>query len=504
MFVNRYQYFCLIVFLFTHFRSSVAQDISSDFLIYEDIVISHDYGCAWRSNTTFKPFQWKDINKAFLYDSDPFSIDWLNYFKSSCVQNNINSSDIENNLQCNIWFGSWFQYSYGDGARFQNDATTLYGYFHFQYKINFKAWLYPRITTNRYSIYHYTGKPRPNRRLGFNTGETDMAGIGYFSDWIQTWIGRGRQNWGALALDNIALSEKSAAYDHITLQLNFNNLKLRYFHGYLETLENYNHRYISGRGIEYNNNCNLIIGAHEVVIYSGENRLIDIAYFNPIATHLEIELNQRDNRPGGTGGGNAIWQMAFDWMPIKRLRFSCNILADEVVLDDFEREAGKPHALAYQGRIAWSDIFKQYSYTVYTEFTQIGTYTLRHEDGANNFISRDLPLGSELGSDGDKWLIGTRIITPWRWISTLSFGQQRNGEENILQNMYKPVPQLINTPFPSGIKETTKIFRWNIGWYPKNNIIIKLQSQFADSNLNGNQNYLILSINAYLPTYFEL
>ena len=96
-----------------------------------------------------------------------------------------------------------------------------------------------------------------------------MAGIGYFSDWIQFWFGRGRQNWGTMSLDNLALSEKSAAYDHGTLQLRFNDLRLRYFHGYLETLENSNNRYITGRGIEYNNKYNLVIGAHEIIVQTG-------------------------------------------------------------------------------------------------------------------------------------------------------------------------------------------------------------------------------------------
>ena len=307
-----------------------------------------------------------------------------------------------------------------------------------------------------------------------------------------------------MAVDNLALSEKSAAYDHGTLQLKFNNLRLRYFHGFLETLENSNNRYITGRGIEYNNKRNLVIGAHEIVIYSGEDRPMDIAYFNPIASHLEVELNQRDNRPGGTGGGNAVWQLSLDWMPIKGLRFSGNILADEIVIDDFEREEGKPHALAYQGRLAWSDFFRQILFTVFTEYTQVGTYTLRHENGENNFVSRDLPLGTELGSDGDCWQIGARIVTPWRMITTISFGKERSGEQTILENPYEPYDQFVDVPFPSGDVHKTAFFRWEAIWSPRSNITIKLQSQLGDSNLNKNRNYLLITLDAYLPTFFEL
>jgi len=491
-------YLSLVTFL-------AAQDISSDFLPSRYLQILHDHGVNWKSNSSFKPYQWDSISELITSDSNQITIEWMAHdLKSSRIQRIVRSRNAENELQCNAWFGTLLQYSDGEGEEFQDGSTTLYGYFHFSYRNNFRGWLYPRITTNQYSIPHYTGNPRPNRRAGFNTGETDMAGIGYFGDWLQAWVGRGRQNWGAMSLDNLALSEKSAAYDHGTLQLRFNNVRLRYFHGYLEILENSNNRYITGRGIEYNNKRNLVIGAHEIVIYSGEDRPMDIAYFNPIATHLEVELNQRDNRPGGTGGGNAIWQLALDWMPIKGLRFSGNILADEIVIDDFEREEGKPHALAYQGRLAWSDFFRQILFTVFTEYTQVGTYTLRHEDGGNNFVSRDLPLGTELGSDGDCWQIGARIVTPWRMITTLSFGKERSGEQSILKNPYEPYDQFVDVPFPSGDVHETAFFRWEAIWSPRSNVTIKLQSQLGDSKLNENRNYLLISLDAYLPTFFEL
>ena len=54
-------------------------------------------------------------------------------------------------------------------------------------------------------------------------------------------------------------------------------------------LENIN-RYITARGFEWTNKKSLIIGFSETVIYSGENRQFDIGYFNPISSHLEIEL----------------------------------------------------------------------------------------------------------------------------------------------------------------------------------------------------------------------
>jgi len=489
-------YSCAIVF---------SQDIPDSYFPSKYLQIFHDYGYLWQTNSSFKPYQWKSIYKLSIEDSNQLVLKWLHEdLKTYETKRIISSKNAENKLQCDVLFGTLLQYSDGEGSKFQEGSTTLYSYLYFRYNNHFKAWLYPRITTNQYSLPHYTGKPRPNKRAGFDTGETDMAGLGYFSNWVQIWFGRGRQNWGAFELDNVALSEKSAAYDHGTLQFIFNNLRLRYFHGYLESLENYNHRYITGRGIEYNNQQNLVLAAHEVVIYSGVDRPLDIAYFNPISTHLEIELNEYDNHPGDTNGGNAIWQLAADWMPRNGIRFSGNMLADEIALDKIERNAGKSHALAFQGRIALSSIVKRFAYTAFVEYTKVGTYTFRHGNGSNNFISRNIPLGTEIGSDSDQSIVGVRIITPLRWITTIRIGNQRKGERTILKDPYEPWDQFIRVSFPSGDVERSHFVRWETDWVPRRNMRINLQSQICKSNLRGNQNYMIISLDVYLPMQFEI
>ena len=100
-------------------------------------------------------------------------------------------------------------------------------------------------------------------------------------------FGRGRQSWGAGNEIQLAISEESNSYDYGMLDLDFDRLKVRYFNGYLETDSNAVNRYITGRGIEWNNNRNLLFSLSEIIIYSGKNRPIDFSYFNPISTILK-------------------------------------------------------------------------------------------------------------------------------------------------------------------------------------------------------------------------
>ena len=85
-------------------------------------------------------------------------------------------------------------------------------------------------------------------------------------------FGRGRQSWGAGNDIQLAISEYSNSYDYGMLGLDFGKLNVRYFHGYLETDTLSFNRYITGRGIEWNNGKSFLFGLSELIIYSGHNR----------------------------------------------------------------------------------------------------------------------------------------------------------------------------------------------------------------------------------------
>ena len=58
----------------------------------------------------------------------------------------------------------------------------------------------------------------------------------------------------------------------------------------------------------------------ETIIYSGNNRSLDIGYLNPISSHLELELNNRLNTYGSSNS-NAVWQLHFDFLLFERIGF---------------------------------------------------------------------------------------------------------------------------------------------------------------------------------------
>ncbi len=78
----------------------------------------------------------------------------------------------------------------------------------------------------------------------------------------------------------------------------------------------------------------------------------------------------------------------------------------------------------------------RYFITAYTNYTYVSEYTFRHENGSNNFVSRSLPLGTDLGSDGYSIFFGIKMVLPWKYVADFNFGLKRNGENNLIHNLY--------------------------------------------------------------------
>ena len=372
------------------------------------------------------------------------------------------------------------------GIFFTNNQKMLYGFGHFTYKENFHGYLHPRIVDDPEKFSGYSGIPRDIERYGFSSGETDISGIAYENNWMILQYGRGRQSWGAGDDIQLALSEQSNSYDYGMLDLDFEKLRVRYFHGYLESDSLYINRYITGRGIEWNNNTNFLIGLSEIVIYSGINRPIDFSYLNPITTHLEVELNDRQNSQG-TDNGNGVWQLSLDYLFKGNLRLSLNYLFDEFILDNEQKRNGKGSARAHSFKLVYLLPKNDNSYIIYHFSTiSVGTNTFRHEKGYNNFVQRNSPLGWQDGSDTREIKIGFNWLYKKRMITDLDIGLKSSGEKNFIESLYEPYTDYLDEPFPSGEVENISFIFSKVQYWWKPNISSHIKLEFNDSDKLGN------------------
>ena len=324
-----------------------------------------------------------------------------------------------------------------------NESYKIYGSGYYKYKNSYYAYLSPIHLSNKGENYEYS------TRYDIFNNQYNQSGIGYENSWVIMQIGRGNENWGAGNDIQLALSENSQPYDYFLLASNYGKVRVRYIHGFLENVLTNINRYISARGFEWTNKKSFLIGFSEIIVYSGENRAIDVGYLNPMSSHLEIELNDRLNIVGNDKS-NAVWQMHLDYL-IKKLRFSMNILFDEFVIDP-DIQIDKEHGRAYSIRLAYTPFFSKKSpfFTLYSSLVYVGTPTFRHGNGTNNFVQIGRPLGWYRGSDGQEICIGMNYFNNKNLTVNISTGISESGEETITKRVFDSYSDYLRGPFPSG------------------------------------------------------
>ena len=390
------------------------------------------------------------------------------------------------------------------GLEFYNGAYLISLKAFFKLKDHFYIFLHPVLASDANNIPFYSGLNRPTSRLGFKSGVVRMSGLGFENKWAIIQYGRGVQSWGAGSNIQISLSHNSQSYDYGLIGLKMEKLRFRYFHGFLENINNSN-RYIVGKGLEYNNFNNFIFSLSEILIYSGNNRPIDISYFNPVSSHLEIELNDRQNLLG-TDSGNAIWQISFDYFKNK-FRISSNFVIDELVIDKEQRENGHNHFLATSFKLVYNfnnkSINNIYGFNIFAQYISVGKNTFRHETvsdintgeitGYNNFVSRSFPLGWQGGSDSDELKIGVTYLRN-KIHTNIFLGSINTGQYSILDNPYLSYDLIKNYISDGSNTEQNIFFGLDIDFLINEKIRLYSDLKFNNLNKVKNKNFLKIAL----------
>lgn len=437
------------------FASSInAQEIPKEFffrVLYPSLINEENY---FKHHSTLGPVRY---SKMLFGRGD--------YFGKNKIK--LNKSDSAN-------------FNYQLGLNIINDAISVYSFLHFTYKNKFFFYFYPRIVSDVEAFERYTGLARPRKRLGFNSGEVDISGVGYESDWLLIQFGRGRQVWAAGSDLGIVLDETSPSYDHFLISGKVGRFRSKYFHGFLENIQNRN-RYISGRGLEWSNDSSLIISLSEISIYSGIDRPFDISYLNPMTSHLEIELNGRGNNLD-ISNGNAVWQAAMDYRTSNNLLLSLNIVIDEITLDRIDSLKEKDNGLGFSSRISWTTLIKnKYKLNYNGTIRYVSTHNLRHVNGFNNFVHRNKPLGYKYGSDYIEYGLGINFFNMTNTLLKININAYEIGENSIIKSPYNSNENYFKESFPSG--ETTSKVALELLCIYKLNQNYKFTSQLEVSDL---------------------
>ncbi len=368
----------------------------------------------------------------------------------------------------------WAKNSTLNSIRFDNfkpSKLTYESYFSIKKDAYYSLNSYNRVNLPNY-FYAYAHIKMKNNSINISDNkidnfyfESDYSGIGYSNSWLSLQFGKGTQNWGANHGIELSLYENSESYNYSLLGLDFNKIRVKYLHGYLEKDSINFNRFLTARGIELTDEKSIIFGLSEIVIYSGLNRHFDFSYLNPMSSHLEIELNDRTNMIG-TGNGNGIWQLSFDFFSDYNIRLSLNYLIDEFVLDKEQILEGKSDGSGYSFKVAYNNsINEKDKFILFFSRSSIGTHTYRHQIGSNNFVIGGKPIGSSLGSDCYQNKLGFILNKGNKLYFKSNIERYVSGESNINENPYDPYTNYLIGSFPSGNKSLALSYHNEIEFY---------------------------------------
>ncbi|MBI04433.1 MAG: hypothetical protein CMI96_01285 [Pelagibacteraceae bacterium] len=437
-----------------------SQEIPVEFELFKRNNFQIDIGKSWKYNSTF------GYNRFQNFENELFSSD-TNYIYSRLGFN-----------------------------KFDN-VNIIYGFSHFTFNKYLYTYLYSRIVNYPDLVDRYSGKPRDISRFGFRSGEMDLGGIGFQNNWITLQYGRGTQSWGAGNGIQLAISHNSNPYDYGLFKFEINDFKFCYFHGFLENY-NENNRYLVGKGIEWNNRNDILLSLSELVIYSGHGRPLDISYLNPISSHLEIELNDRQNLLG-TESGNAVWQFSLDYLMHSKIRISGNFLIDEFILDKIEKEQGKINGIAFSLRGSYLISYPRFKMLAYSSFIHVGPHTFRH-NGYNNFVNRNSPLGWKWGSDTEEFRVGVELFKFKKFNYAFVVGRRNSGQGNILSTPYTAYDNYEGGAFPSGLVNEVDFMDFSLNYWIWKRLSFYNKIVIEKSNLYGKNNAFKFGFDFYFET----
>ena len=472
-----------------------------------------DYGLLWKYNSMFLPLDAAIDDDAFATDT-PQSLLWqLNYLKAFYELYN-SLPDSAHTINTIIYPILETKYPFGINRKY--DRLALQPQIWMDTFIN-KRWyirLFIRATNEAASYENFTGHSRDISRFGFNAAEIDQSVIGYTNNWLNAEFGRTREIWGPFAENGYIISYYSPSYERLALQLKIGRFKIRYFYGFLESIKGNMpeppiedvtiNRYIVGKGIEYSNHKNLVLGIGEISILSGPYRSIDLAFLNPLAFHLETDLNKRSNETD-TSLNNAIWFFNFDWLIKNHLRVSAALVVDEMQLDTQDREEGRPDVFGFWGRIVYTPCFEPVALSLYLEGARLGTYLFQHQNGYCNFVSRDMLLGDPLGNDTEEYNIGIRLAFPFHSLLDIGIGFRRWGDNSLINDPYDNFfGQFLDGPFPSGAVKENLHLKTDLKIYLSHKFLVNI-SGIIDLKRSGESSELgvgIIGLRYLLPIKF--
>lgn len=225
---------------------------------------------------------------------------------------------------------------------------------------------------------------------------------------IAVTLGREAMNQGFGYIEKMFLSNNTAPFDFIRLDLSYKNLKYSFFYGALKgdsLFREIQYKNIVSQRIDVKLSNSLRLGFWESLIVS--DNAFSLTYINPLSFIFSADLNSQGDQ---SIKNNTLFGFDFEYLPVKNLAMQGTLLIDDLNFESIYANdtTANDNKFAYQIGMMWNKAFTMPGMSLSLEYTRIDPFTYSHRSNKSQYTSWEMPLGPSLPPNGDE--IAMKVI----------------------------------------------------------------------------------------------
>ena len=307
---------------------------------------------------------------------------------------------------------------------------------------NFSMFIEFLAVNENYGVSHVSS----DYSRGGVSGRVLNSFIDYSTDAVSLRFGRSPVFWGQSWEASIIQSGYYPSYENITASVHLGNFKYEILAGQLSSEhvdDTRIRRNIAGHRINWGlGNGKLVLGVGEQIIYTGENRPVELFYLNPVVPYFFTALE--GDETGTPDNDNSII------IAYGRYVHKPNLSAYfELVIDDFQvDENTTPHATGFKFGVDGGTQIKGREISFEAEYTRVGSWTYIHHGQYTSWQNRRHPIGYRYGPDCQSFMaLADYWLQPGKLMLSAKYTYLEKGSNNL--NTVWASPGTKGDPFPT-------------------------------------------------------
>lgn len=246
-------------------------------------------------------------------------------------------------------------------------------------------------------------------------------------NWLSLMAGRNPVYMGFGFTDRLFLSNNTAAFDYLRLDLAYKAVAYTFLYGSLrgDSLgREIGAKNIATHRLDVMFSNSFRMGFFESVISA--NTPFSFTFLNPISFLTSAELN-KSSQPGANNDNNSLMGLDMLVNPFKSLAFQGSLLIDDLDFSTlFKDNSSITNKFAWQLGAMWENAFTLPNLRFTAEYTKLDPFVYSHVSNETEYTHWDLPLGHHLQPNSDEIALGLEYDITNRINLSLLYQHQRS------------------------------------------------------------------------------